>query len=102
MTNKTYSLDELIKMRELYVDGDCIKALLDQLIETMRTDRWISVDEGLPEEEGHYLANHRDNGLGVAMWWKKRKTWGAVLHGEVTHWKSLPPAPEQEGRNDLP
>jgi len=32
----TYSLDELIKMRELYVDGDCIKALLEQVIETTK------------------------------------------------------------------
>lgn len=66
--------------------------------ERSETAGWIGVDE-LPGEDGYYLTWYiSEYGKGAVVQYYNRlnKNWGmmAMFGGEVTHWCSLPEAPE--------
>ena len=67
---------------------------------------WISVEERLPEENGHYLVYEvcAHGGMvslfeqhlnGRAIWYKYDSEYGDFEVTGVTHWMPLPPPPEQ-------
>ena len=65
----------------------------------LKADRWISVEDRLPEAEGEYLVAtefHGHKGRAVAYFrdekWFRHETSHALLC--VTHWQSLPALPE--------
>lgn len=65
-------------------------------------DRWISVEERLPEESGFTIIFCMENGLRhvtFARFQKRFKRWdltGARSYWRVTHWKPLPEPPKEE------
>jgi hypothetical protein len=79
---------------------------------------WISVKEGLPKKEGHYLICYagldgeqtiESNRYGGLWIWSKRKDWYFNLseywfckrnNKKITHWQPLPPPPSAEGKED--
>ena len=67
----------------------------------LRDNGWISVTEGLPEENGRYLVYLRNyNFLNGSPWASVEQffdgEWGGG-HATVTHWQQLP-APPPEGK----
>ena len=70
-------------------------------------DRWISVDDRLPESEKEVLvwykytwdAGFTSYGFGINVWHSNTKQWrdGCLLKGvEVLYWQSLPEPPKEE------
>jgi len=62
---------------------------------------WISVEDRLPDEQGHYLVIHsNDNGMWVDHFWKDGSKvggyFGTVGAGEATHWMPLPKPPNPD------
>ena len=62
--------------------------------------RWVSVSERLPEEDGKYLTFHDMQEQNVTfqstVTWDKDR-WLHYLADYITHWSLLPPPPETEG-----
>lgn len=76
-------------------DHEQLAAWLTELKERREADRWIRVDEALPEKKGWYLVftDYGDvtidsfvDGMFVCHLWS------------VTHWKPFPKAPESEDK----
>lgn len=57
-------------------------------------DKWVSVDERLPEEEGKYIVCTAKNAVYCAKYHAKGKFFGTDMHTHITHWMPLPPCPE--------
>lgn len=93
-------------------------AILRAAIEEIERNRWISVEERLPEEPGEYLVSvHQDDSenaegysLVLSAWynpkafpfttigWTLLNEWYDLtprLREEITHWCSLPVSPEE-------
>ena len=75
----------------------------------LNADRWISVEDRLPEETGSYLAyiiNADDNKLRYAMtadFYSKRKEWvpdDECASNNVVAWQELPKPYEKAGESD--
>ena len=71
---------------------------LTELSKRREVDRWISVDEALPEKEGWYLVDRKERTFSIQYFF-----FGTVDHtpywsGEckVYYWRPLPKAPESE------
>ena len=88
----------------------------DYLKEHFAEPRWISVDERLPEKKGQYLVYTKwtyGNFIRLCNWTPKYNGWEEHLNGraiwynydseygdyeckDITHWMSLPDAPEED------
>ena len=62
--------------------------------------KWISVEDGLPEEDGRYLImifNKHQPEQGTWMeceeWYGEK--WTRIYHATVTHWQHLPDTPAE-------
>lgn len=80
-------------------------AILRALAEKLERERWISVEERMPEEEGVYLCRYTfansDGSLsnlrsmGCIRYHHAESRWQhASLRLRVTHWRELPEPPE--------
>ena len=59
--------------------------------------KWISVKDRLPEEEGLYLVavvNDHERRYSKTAWYHGHGNW--FLHQKVTHWMPLPEPPKEE------
>ena len=83
--------------KEVQQQHDHIKMLHDALTKVLETNKWISVEEALPEVGDVVLAMGKRHattgqfqGIGSkpCYWWWKGKTIKTV-----THWRPLPPPP---------
>lgn len=61
---------------------------------------WISVEERLPEDDGHVLIYSLGGGVAEGIYSKIYKKWvqyrWSVFEPEVTHWMPLPMPPKEE------
>ena len=63
----------------------------------LRTDKWISVEERLPEESAWYIVNiinHFGLDFVTFTYYTKGYGWGVP---DVTHWMPLPKPPKMKG-----
>ena len=58
------------------------------------SDKWVSVDERLPEEEGKYIVCTEKNTVYCAKYHAKGKFFGTDMHTHITHWQPLPAPPK--------
>ena len=66
---------------------------------TLRTDKWISVDERLPSESGKYLVCTKRGTVYQTKFYSypedKGGHWGQKDKGKsITHWMAMPEAPK--------
>lgn len=60
--------------------------------------KWISVDERLPDEHGHYLIVDEKRYMMVALWTKQFGWFSSINHRDkITHWMPLPQPPMMKG-----
>lgn len=64
-------------------------------------DRWISVEESLPDKEGFYLTHRKDDGWPhiEVIWYGSGCLWNYIWTHEVTHWMPLPAPLEGDADN---
>lgn len=62
-------------------------------------NKWISVDEKLPERNGRYLTHCKIEGQSLVCILYYSKVDG-FNEGTVTHWMPLPEAPKERSEND--
>ena len=68
------------------------RALYDSALDNLERDRWISVEERLPEEDKTVLTWGKQ-GV-ILLDWRHDNKW--CCFGEVTHWMPLPEPPKEE------
>ena len=56
--------------------------------------KWISVEERLPESDGFYLT-YREDDVRVT-WYGSGGLWRHIWNNDVTHWMPLPEPPKGE------
>lgn len=83
------------------------RTLYDSDLDNLDRDRWISVEERLPEKEEYVLIRFRNNDMSVACvfdrwsgytFWRAQtdEGWCADCDTEPTHWMPLPEPPKEE------
>lgn len=77
---------------------DYIDTALRLAIAALERDRWISVEDRLPEKEGHYLASDGPSVFeaffgGETTWYDPVEEWDEYT---VDHWMQLPEPPKEE------
>ncbi len=91
-------------------NNECdVQAALDLAISALSRDRWISVEERLPEENGFYLVKVESPHIPVRAyeykpdmgWDGNDRLWKGydgsyVFDHFVTHWMPLPEPPKEE------
>ena len=63
-----------------------------------RKQEWISVYDGMPEQDGKYLV-YTDRGRVHTMYYYRTNAFG-FEHWSVTHWMPLPEPPKMKGATD--
>jgi hypothetical protein len=98
-------LGELLEAYEAWEHGDYFYDHGGEVCEAveciLEQPRWISVEERLPEKDKDVMCYSNKNGghmfFGYRGWISGEWMEGGSLHiGDVTHWMSLPSAPEVE------
>lgn len=98
-----YWMAKYDKLKEDYADLNChYAAALDKINEL--EDRWIAVDDRLPEETGRYLVyvenianyHHLPQNTILADWFFKSWNFTGWEYNKVTHWMPLPKKPKIE------
>lgn len=74
---------------------------------TLKKDKWISVDERLPEKDGEYIVHYHDDIVGeyviTRQFWEKPKMFAPMEWFEkntgrkAVHWMPLPTPPKMKG-----
>lgn len=77
--------------------GGCLRELeADYLIDNGVTiQKWISVEERLPEDSGDVLVCHK-NGFITTNAWLGHNWWFKNEKNPITHWMPLPQPPKEE------
>ena len=101
------SLEECIKAATPAWQGVDVDAFLDEVRGREPEDRWISVEDALPEKTGFY--NVVLNGSVYSLWYYPSINEWAEIYADkegylqnrkmegVTHWQRLPVPPKKEG-----
>lgn len=75
---------------------------LEELEQRRESDRWISVDEALPEKEGWYLVDRKERTFSIQYFFfdtaDHKPYWASEC--KVYYWRHLPKAPESEETNE--
>jgi hypothetical protein len=73
-----------------------IKELATELLARRDADRWIPVEERLPETSGEYLVCRGHHKPRVAHWYQGTQNFDGSLELDLafTHWRPLPEPPE--------
>ena len=105
---------EAIASAELVVDGLKVGAITKEAFEAIQEtahlaisalerDRWISVEESLPEDFQKVLVfwwEHSEPMIDTAFWQKDAKHFDGQhwvrMEDKVTHWRPLPEPPKEE------
>lgn len=91
MTNEE-AIKRLEELKELDALGAYYTPAVDLAITALERDRWISVEERLPEEDKTVLTWGKQ-GV-ILLDWRHDNKW--CCFGEVTHWMPLPEPPKEE------
>lgn len=57
-------------------------------------DKWVSVDERLPEKTGMYIVCTAKNAVYCAKYYSNGRSFGTAMGTKVTHWQPLPALPK--------
>jgi len=81
---------------ELDSVADVMRTMMSQLAQR----EWISVEDRLPESEGHYLCWFGNRSYDVVLWTPNRKNffngWDVAMY-EPRAWQPLPEPPKEDG-----
>lgn len=61
---------------------------------TDTNDKWVSVDERLPEKTGTYIVCTAKNSVYCAKYYANGKHFGIEMNTRITHWMPLPEPPK--------
>lgn len=68
-----------------------------QIIDAEAVQRWIPVEERLPEKGGYYLVHHKHGLILQRLYYEGQgELFVNVKHDPVTHWMPLPDAPMED------
>lgn len=83
---------------ECAAEHEQLASWLTELAERREADRWISVDEALPEKEGWYLVDRKERTFSIQYFFFGTADHKPYWSGEckVYYWRPLPKAPESE------
>lgn len=114
MTNEE-AIQYLAKLRDSFLDvyANCEADVMDYAISALSRDRWISVEERLPEDGKAYLVVVKqkwkfetdwDVSVDVASnygsyidgYWDTFNDWCEGQETHITHWRPLPEPPKEE------
>ena len=78
--------------------ADMLKQLIDNAPAIEARERWISVEDRLPEESGHYCVMIKDATRSTELYYSNSdKTWfDNDEEYAVTHWMPLPEPPKED------
>lgn len=90
-------------------DVEAYNEAVGYAISLLDADRWIPVSERLPEEYGNYLVFTSDKDIDIGAYHSNTPDawslcdangfyWARQKGIKITHWKSLPKAPESEDK----
>lgn len=91
-----------------HLDADPAEVVADYLLDngvtfakdTDASSKWVSVEDGLPEESGTYITAAFDghaSRVTFVKWQKRNRHWelaGARSYWKITHWMPLPEPPK--------
>lgn len=79
--------------RETHFFGDVV----EMLEKGYRKQEWISVDERLPDEQGHFLIVDKEGQMNTAFYTPRFGWCSHFRIKNITHWMPLPEAPKMKG-----
>ena len=62
----------------------------------MNKEKWISVADKLPDEDGKYIVCTAKNSVYCTKYYAGSKNFGANSTSHITHWMPLPEPPKGE------
>lgn len=85
---------------------------MERLVEALTVDRWVSVKDMLPDEDGRYLTYHGQSQMkqafgltgedliSISTWSKQRGSWWSIENNRpiigITYWQVLPEPPKED------
>ena len=72
--------------------------MVDLAIAALERDRWISVEERLPEPGSIVLCRFKNGKFAVCFWgnWKWQDIYNYSEYLDITHWMPLPEPPKEK------
>jgi hypothetical protein len=74
------------------------KLLLDEASDRLENQsKWISVEERLPDEQGHFLIVDKEEQMNTVFYTPRFGWFSHFRIKNITHWMPLPEAPKVKG-----
>ena len=91
--------DQRRLIRRLCDTCDAFERAADELSrKQFNSSEWISVEERLPDEQGHFLTVDETGYMMVCMWTKQFGWFSHICKAnKITHWMPLPEPPKMKG-----
>ena len=88
-------IDAADAIEELYLSGNNLAAVVDDMAEDLKKFRWIPVTERLPEKHDRVLVYSNATRMGRSIdFINSNGNWYTTP--KVTHWMPLPELPEED------
>ena len=95
-SSKMHAIDAVAAIAEVRGWNDCRAAMLQAGNSPVTPEGWIPVSERMPESDGNYWGWWSESKRQGPVWFIKSDLQAQFQSSEITHWMSLPAAPQQE------